>query len=420
MEVTAIYSGGYGDFNKIRIVGTGSTDITANQPGSTSYAPALPLTKTITVSKQNQTITFNPFPPKSVGDFDFDPGAVASSSLPISYSSSDSSIAEIVGIDGPDLDSDPDPGTHKIRVRKAGTVIITANQAGSSIYNPASAVTQTLTINYYNLFEQSISGMQWWFDGYNVNADTSPDVTSDTGVSGGFQWNDLSSNNRNAVQSDSTKYFTYVAAGLNGKGTVRFDAADTLNFDAATDTTKMVFAVMKQDVSQSLETKPFGGDLVTTSSGGKWGLKRQGVGLIDSGITSSGAFAVLTFQAEGGAYALYVNGTNMGEGSDSQTLSALNALGGTFKGEIAEAVAYNRLLPGLAREKIEGYLAHKWGLEGQLPSTHKYTVALPTFGGAQEIAFQPISDKTPASAPFTVTAESSSGLPVTFDSNDTT
>jgi hypothetical protein len=172
LEVTAIYSGGYGDFNKIRIVGTGSTDITANQPGSTSYAPALPLTKTITVSKQNQTITFNPFPPKSVGDFDFDPGAVASSSLPISYSSSDSSIAEIVGIDGPDPDSDPDPGTHKIRVRKAGTVIITANQAGSSIYNPASAVTQTLTINYYNLFEESISGMQWWFDGYNVNADT--------------------------------------------------------------------------------------------------------------------------------------------------------------------------------------------------------------------------------------------------------
>ena len=100
-----------------------------NSPGSISFAPALPVTKTITVSKQNQTITFNPFPPKSVGDFDFDPGAVASSNLPISYSSSDSTIAEIVGIDGPDLDSDPDPGTHKIRVRKAGTVTITANQA---------------------------------------------------------------------------------------------------------------------------------------------------------------------------------------------------------------------------------------------------------------------------------------------------
>ena len=185
------------------------------------------------MAKQNQAITFNPFPPKSVGDFDFDPGAVSSSSLPISYSSSDPTTAEIVGIDGDDLDSDPDPGTHKIRIRKAGTVTITANQAGNAIYNPAPAVTQTLTINYYNLFEESISGMQWWFDAYNVNADTSPDVASDTGVSGGFSWNDLSSNNRNAVQSDSSKFFTYVENGLDGKGTIRFDGPDTLNFDAA-------------------------------------------------------------------------------------------------------------------------------------------------------------------------------------------
>ena len=141
--------------------------------------------------------------------------------------------------------------------------------------------------------------MQWWFDGYNVNADTSPDVASDTGVSGGFQWNDLSTNNRNAVQSDSAKFFTYVPNGLDGKGTIRFDGPDTLTFDPATNTTKMIFAVMKQDGSQSLETKPFGADLVTTSSGGKWGLKRQGVGLIDSGISSSSGFAVLTFQIEG-------------------------------------------------------------------------------------------------------------------------
>jgi hypothetical protein len=418
LEVTAIYSGGYGDFNKIRIVGTGSTDITANQPGSPSFAPALPVTKTITVSKQNQTITFNPFPPKSVGDFDFDPGAVASSTLPISYSSSDSSIAEIVGVDGPDSDFLPDPGTQKIRVRKAGTVTITANQAGDSIYNPATAVTQTLTINYYNLFESSISGMQWWFDAYNVNADTSPDIATDTGVSGGFQWNDLSSNNYNAVQTDSAKYFTYVPNGLDGKGTIQFDAADTLDFGPVSGT-KMVFTVIKQDGAQSAETSPFGGDLVGTTSAGKWGLKRSGTGILDSGIASNG-FAVICYQVEGGAYILYVNGVNMGEGTDSQTISALDKLGGTLKGEIAEAVAYNRVLPGLAREKIEGYLAHKWGLDGALPTTHKYKVALPTFGGAQEIAFQPISDKTPASAPFTVFAESSSGLPVTFDSNDTT
>ena len=168
--------------------------------------------------------------------------------------------------------------------------------------------------------------MQWWFDAYNVNADTSPDVASDTGVSGGFSWNDLSSNNRNAVQSDSSKFFTYVENGLDGKGIIRFDGPDTLNFDAAPDTTKMVFAVMKQDGAQSSETSPFGGDLVGTTSAGKWGLKRSGTGILDSGISSS-AFAVLCYQMEGGAYIIYVNGVNMGEGSDSQTISALNKIG---------------------------------------------------------------------------------------------
>ena len=61
----------------------------------------------------------------------------------------------------------------------------------------------------------------------------------------------LSSNNRNAVQSDSAKFFTYVENGLDGKGTDSLRWPDTLNFDPRPDTTKMVFAVMKQDGAQS-------------------------------------------------------------------------------------------------------------------------------------------------------------------------
>ena len=170
--------------------------------------------------------------------------------------------------------------------------------------------------------------------------------------------------------------------GLDGKGTIRFDADDTLNFDGVAGT-KMIFMVAKQDAGQNLETSPFGGDLVATTSGGKWGLKRSGVAILDSTISSS-SFAVLTLKASAGAYSIFVNGTNMGDGTDSQGIALLNKIGGNLKGEIAEVVAYDRVLPDLAREKIEGYLAHKWGLESQLPTTHKYKVALPTFGGAQK------------------------------------
>jgi hypothetical protein len=412
LEVTAIYGGSYGDFNKIRIIGTGSTTLTAFQPGSSTYAPALPLTKPISVSKQDQTITFSPFPPKSVGDFDFDAGAAASSGELVTYTSSDSTIAQIV-----DASGNPNPAQGgKIRIRKAGTAIITATQTGNAIYNPiTTGVSQTLTINYYNLFEDSISGMQWWFDAYNVNADTSPDVV--TNQSAFFNWNDVSQHNRNAVQGTPAKMGIYNANGLSSKATILFDAADTLDLPS-TAGTKMVFAVMKQDSTQTAETSPFGGDLVGTTSGGKWGIKRSGVGMLDSAIASN-AWAVLVYKASAGDYAIYVNGVEKVTGTDVTGIAALDKIGGTFKGEIAEVVAYDRVLPNLAREKIEAYMAHKWGIEALLPSTHKYAISLPTFGGAQEIAFQPLSDKTPVSAPFTVIAESSSGLPVTFESNDT-
>ena len=75
----------------------------------------------------------------------------------------------------------------------------------------------------------------------------------------------------------------------------------------------MIFTVIKQDGDQSLETTPFGGDLIGTTSAGKWGLKRSGTGILDSGIASN-AFAVICYQVEGGSYILYVNGVNMGEG----------------------------------------------------------------------------------------------------------
>jgi len=219
--------------------------------------------------------------------------------------------------------------------------------------------------------------MQWWFDAYDLDANNQPDVFPPS--MGVFNWSDQSSNTRNATQNDTSLTGTYIANSLDGKAVVSFDQADTLNIsNGGVSGTKMVFAVLKQAGDQSMETSPFGGDLVGTTSAGKWGLKRSGTAILDSGI-SSAAYSVICYQVEGGAYILYVNGVNMGEGSDSQTISALDKLGGTLKGEIAEAVAYDRVLPGLTREKIEGYLAHKWGLDGLLPSTHKYKVALPTF-----------------------------------------
>jgi len=119
----------------VHIVGGGTTTITASQAGDATYAPATPLTQVLTVvaSGVGQTIVFPPLPLKTVGDADLDPGATASSGLPVVYTSSNTNVATIVG--------------GLVHIVGAGTTTITASQAGDATYLPAPDVAQTLGVN---------------------------------------------------------------------------------------------------------------------------------------------------------------------------------------------------------------------------------------------------------------------------------
>ena len=52
--------------------------------------------------------------------------------------------------------------------------------------------------------------------------------------------------------------------------------------------------------------------------------------------------------------------------------------GWTLNGAIAELVLVHSELSEADRQKLEGYLAHKWGLEDNLPGAHPYKSAAPT------------------------------------------
>jgi hypothetical protein len=121
--------------NKIRIVGEGTTIIKASQPGTSLYNQSNEVNQNLYVTSvvaPNQIIIFPPIPSKIVGDADFDPGALASSGLPVIYTSSDTTVASIVN--------------GKIHLKKTGTTTITAAQAGDGTYNPAPNVTQTIAV----------------------------------------------------------------------------------------------------------------------------------------------------------------------------------------------------------------------------------------------------------------------------------
>lgn len=47
--------------------------------------------------------------------------------------------------------------------------------------------------------------------------------------------------------------------------------------------------------------------------------------------------------------------------------------------EYAEVLAFNRALTTEEAELVEGYLAHKWGMEGDLPAAHPYKTEAPTY-----------------------------------------
>ena len=52
---------------------------------------------------------------------------------------------------------------------------------------------------------------------------------------------------------------------------------------------------------------------------------------------------------------------------------AIDFVGENFTGEIAEALVFDQEVNSINREKIEGYLAHKWGMSGDLPDLHSYS-----------------------------------------------
>ena len=87
----------------------------------------------VTVSKEAQTITFDPLAEKTFGDASFDLTATASSSLGVSYASSDETVATISG--------------STVIIVGAGTTTITASQAGDATYAAAADVAQDLVVN---------------------------------------------------------------------------------------------------------------------------------------------------------------------------------------------------------------------------------------------------------------------------------
>jgi hypothetical protein len=158
---------GTGTFASVN-AGTGISVTSTSTLGGTHqsrYTLTQPTGLTGTINKATQTITFSGLPYKSTLDVDFTPAASASSGLPLSYSSSNTSVASIV--------------SGKIKINGVGTTTITANQSGDGNYFPATSVSNTFFV------DNPIS--RWSFDAITISGTGQTPTISQGGADVGLQ-----------------------------------------------------------------------------------------------------------------------------------------------------------------------------------------------------------------------------------------
>ncbi len=145
--------------NTLTIIGAGTATITATQAATGNY-DAASISLVLTVAKANQTINFAALDPKAANSADFTLGATASSNLPVSYTSSNTAVAEVY----------ESAGVWKVKVKTAGSTNITAQQAGDANYNAATNVIQALVVesvlpvelvSYTAKLEGNYTKLQW-------------------------------------------------------------------------------------------------------------------------------------------------------------------------------------------------------------------------------------------------------------------
>lgn len=256
---------------------------------------------------------------------------------------------------------------------------------------------QTNKLIFNSNYPASVSGLSMWFDA----ADRTTITLSGTNVS---QWNDKSGKGNNLSAASARP--TYTSNARNNLNVVTYDGTQNLttgsisanNFAGGTVnlTTFVVFSLSNTNTGTNYSS-PFcwangGGTprIAPTWEGTANGLEMDvGSSGIRTSFTSpalatNNTFYFLSYWKNGATTQLNVNGSNgaSGTGQDTTNYGSCNFdfnVGNGFsnsqyfmRGNIGELIFFSTTLNTTNFQKIEGYLAYKWGLQSTLPTTHPY------------------------------------------------
>jgi hypothetical protein len=393
----------------IHLNGGGQCTITASQDGNSDYNAATPLTRTFTIGKADQQITFDALPNKKVGDADFNVSATASSGLPVSLAAAGNCSIS---------------GT-QAHLTGAGACTITAAQEGNSDYNAAAPALRTFSIAKAD--QQITFAAQ--ADKKVGDADFSVDATASSNLTVG-------------LTATGNCSLSGVQVHLTGAGqcTVTASQDGNADYNAATPVAR-TFAIAKADQQitfEALANKTVGeADFnVAATASSNLGVAFSAVGnctvtgtLVH--LTGAGQCAITASQ-DGNAD--YNSGTpvartfSIGKADQQITFAApADKKFGDADFDVS-ASASSKLTVGLTADgncSVSGARVHLIGA-GQCTITASqdgnadYNAATPlarTFAVAkadQQITFEALANKTVGDADFNLTATASSALAVSF------
>jgi hypothetical protein len=253
-------------------------------------------------------------------------------------------------------------------------------------------ITPTLTWNE-SVWNPSMISTALWLDA----ADSSTITESGGAVS---QWNDKSGNSRHFSQSTAGNRPVVATASLNSLNTVLFtqtsissQSLKELRSSAAyTANRGSIFIILKPASSQQAFAAVF-----QSRQQGVEGFRAAPLpntqDTVTTGINTTvgriNGTSISSFSATGNFHT-YAANTALILGAVYPAASNISFIwsigrdqvdeidGRGFNGEVAEVVVVSQIDTTAAHERIEGYLAHKWGLTANLPSDHPYKVNVPT------------------------------------------
>jgi hypothetical protein len=235
------------------------------------------------------------------------------------------------------------------------------------------------------------------------------DAADGTTVTGSpvSQWSDKSGNGRHATQGSSGLRPTYTST-LNGLPVLTFDGTSFLIADAVASVIGGNDVPWSACIVYNIADNGANHCLVSATSSTLDGVQHSvnrdflsGANAIrstrrasDTQVNVSGNVAaadgpgLLSLVFTGTAVQLYDAGSEVANAAqDNASLSVQRFSIGVLRrstnatfvnGDIGEIVLLPAAASTATRQRIEGYLAHKWGLEGDLPSDHPYKAAPPT------------------------------------------